>query len=62
MRRHLRVEIEAYDRIIRAFIPSYEEMLERAAQAVAETRPSSPPTRRCWRRPPRPWPRPGREG
>ena len=39
VRRHLRVEIEAYDRIIRAFIPAYEEMLERAAQAVAEARP-----------------------
>ena len=39
VRRHLRVEIEAYDRTIRAFIPSYEEMLERAARAVAEARP-----------------------
>ncbi|MCY3735979.1 MAG: class I SAM-dependent methyltransferase, partial [Gemmatimonadaceae bacterium] len=39
VRRHLRVEIEAYDRTIRAFIPSYEEMLERAALAVAEARP-----------------------
>ena len=39
VRRHLRVEIEAYDRTIRAFIPAYEEMLERAAGAVAESRP-----------------------
>ena len=39
VRRHLRVEIEAYDRSIRAFIPAYEEMLERAALAVAEARP-----------------------
>ena len=39
VRRHLRVEIEAYDRSIRAFIPAYEEMLERAARAVAEARP-----------------------
>ena len=39
VRRHLRVEIEAYDRIIRAFIPAYEEMLEKAARAVAEARP-----------------------
>ena len=40
VRRHLRVEIEAYDRTIRAFIPAYEEMLERAAAAVAESRPA----------------------
>ena len=39
VRRHLRVEIEAYDRSIRAFIPAYEEMLERAVRAVAEARP-----------------------
>ena len=39
VRRHLRVEIEAYDRTIRAFIPSYEEMLERAAEAVAGAKP-----------------------
>ena len=39
VRRHLRVEIEAYDRSIRAFIPAYEEMLERAARTVAEARP-----------------------
>ena len=39
VRRHLRVEIEAYDRTIRAFIPSYEEMLERTAEAVAGAKP-----------------------
>ena len=39
VRRHLRVEIEAYDKTIRAFIPAYEEMLARAADAVAETKP-----------------------
>lgn len=39
VRRHLRVEIEAYDKIIRAFVPAYEEMLVRAADAVAEIKP-----------------------
>ena len=39
VRRHLRVEIEAYDKTIRAFIPAYEEMLARAADAVAEAQP-----------------------
>ena len=39
VRSHLRVEIEAYDRSIRAFIPAYEEMLERAAEAVAAAGP-----------------------
>lgn len=39
VRRHLRVEIEAYDRTIRAFIPAYEEMLERTAEAVAAAKP-----------------------
>ena len=39
VRRHLRVEIEAYDKTIRAFIPAYEEMLARAADAVAEAKP-----------------------
>ena len=39
VRRHLRLEIEAYDKTIRAFIPAYEEMLARAADAVAETKP-----------------------
>ncbi len=41
VRRHLRVEIEAYDRTIRAFIPAYEEMLERTAEAVAEAGPGT---------------------
>lgn len=40
VRRHLRVEIEAYDKTIRAFIPAYEEMLARAADAVAATKPT----------------------
>lgn len=39
VRRHLRVEIDAYDKIIRAFVPAYEEMLVRAADAVAEIKP-----------------------
>ena len=39
VRRHLRLEIEAYDKTIRAFIPAYEEMLERAADAVVEAQP-----------------------
>ena len=39
VRRHLRVEIEAYDRTIRAFIPAYEEMLRKdRGNAVAEGR------------------------
>ena len=39
VRRHLRLEIEAYDKTIRSFIPAYEEMLTRAADAIAETKP-----------------------
>ena len=39
VRRHLRLEIEAYDKTIRAFIPAYEEMLARAADAIAATKP-----------------------
>ena len=39
VRRHLRLEIEAYDKTIRAFIPAYEEMLARAADAIAEAQP-----------------------
>ena len=39
VRRHLRLEIEAYDKTIRTFIPAYEEMLARAADAVAKTQP-----------------------
>ena len=39
VRSHLRVEIDAYDRSIRAFIPGYEEMLARAAEAAAAADP-----------------------
>jgi tRNA (cmo5U34)-methyltransferase len=39
VRRHLRVDIDAYDASIRRFIPAYEEMLRRAAAAVAAVRP-----------------------
>ena len=39
VRRHLRVDVDAYDQSIRRFIPAYEEMLEQAASAVAEARP-----------------------
>lgn len=39
VRRHLRVDIAAYDTSIRRFIPGYEEMLRRAAAAVAAVRP-----------------------
>ena len=39
VRRHLRVEIEAYDKLIRAFIPAYEEMLAQAADIVAAAKP-----------------------
>lgn len=35
VRRHLRVEVDAYDEIIRRFIPGYETMLVTAARAVA---------------------------
>ena len=35
VRRHLRVEVDAYDAIIRRFIPGYETMLVTAARAVA---------------------------
>ena len=35
VRRHLRVEVDAYDDIIRRFIPGYEAMLDAAARAVA---------------------------
>ena len=35
VRRHLRVEIDAYDRTIRRFVPGYEEMLRVAAGQVA---------------------------
>lgn len=39
VRRHLRVEVDAYDEIIRRFIPGYETMLDAAARAVASVRP-----------------------
>jgi tRNA (cmo5U34)-methyltransferase len=39
VRRHLRVDIDAYDTTIRRFIPGYETMLRVAADAVAGTRP-----------------------
>ena len=39
VRRHLRVDVDAYDEIIRCFIPGYEAMLDAAARAVASVRP-----------------------
>ena len=39
VRRHLRVEVDAYDDIIRRFIPGYEAMLREAACAIAASRP-----------------------
>ena len=39
VRRHLRVDVDAYDEIIRRFIPGYEAMLDAAARAVASVRP-----------------------
>ncbi len=39
VRRHLRVEVEAYDEIIRRFIPGYDTALDVAARAVAAVRP-----------------------
>lgn len=39
VRRHLRVEIDAYDETIRRFIPGYEAMLEVAARTLATARP-----------------------
>ena len=40
VRRHLRIEIDAYDQTIRQFIPSYEEGLTRAAREIAGVRPT----------------------
>ena len=40
VRRHLRLEIDAYDDTIRKFIPGYEEGLTRAANAIAGARPT----------------------
>ena len=34
VRRHLRVEIDAYDRAIRGFVPGYDEMLRVAAERI----------------------------
>lgn len=39
VRRHLRVEIDAYDETIRKWVPGYEAMLETAAREVAGVRP-----------------------
>lgn len=39
VRRHLHLEIDEYDEIIRQFIPGYERMLEEAVQAIALSRP-----------------------
>ena len=39
VRRHLRVEIAAYDRAIRRWIPGYEAMLESAAREIGRGRP-----------------------
>ncbi len=41
VRRHLRVEVDAYDEIIRRFIPGYEEMLATAARAVSADGPGT---------------------
>jgi tRNA (cmo5U34)-methyltransferase len=40
VRSHLRLEIDAYDDIIRKFIPGYEEGLTRAANEIARARPA----------------------
>ena len=39
VRRHLRVEVDAYDEAIRQFIPGYEAMLDAAAAEIARVRP-----------------------
>ena len=39
VRRHLRVDIDEYDVVIRRFIPGYDEMIATAAKAVAEIGP-----------------------
>lgn len=39
VRRHLRVDIDAYDESIRRFIPGYEEMLRQASDAAAAVAP-----------------------
>ena len=40
VRTHLRLEVDAYDEMIRRFIPGYEEGLRRAACQVAAVRPN----------------------
>ena len=40
VRKHLRLEVDAYDEMIRRFIPGYEEGLRRAACEVAAVRPN----------------------
>lgn len=40
VRRHLRLDVDAYDASIRRFIPSYEAMLGRAADEVARIAPA----------------------
>ena len=39
VKQHLRLEIEAYDRTIRTWIPGYEQALRRAAREVARAQP-----------------------
>ena len=39
VKQHLRLEIEAYDRTIRTWIPGYEQALKRAAREVARAQP-----------------------
>lgn len=39
VKQHLRLEIEAYDRTIRTWIPGYEQALRRAAREVARVQP-----------------------
>ena len=39
VRRHLHLEIDEYDEIIRQFIPGYDRMLEQVARAVALSQP-----------------------
>lgn len=41
VRRHLRVEIDAYDETIRRFIPGYETMLRVAAETLASVEPTA---------------------
>ena len=40
VRKHLRLEIDAYDAAIRTFIPGYEEALTKAASEIAGVRPT----------------------